>query len=103
MYFISTLNQGNDDYIECGTIIGGPCDGDTLWGIGIDQADNQEGCQCYGFTAIVRLVKKMWVIGKCASKCSMGWSVKTWDTPVNNWGLVRRSVEEVAEVAQKSP
>ena len=95
---MALLNQGNSDLIECGTIIGGPCNGDTLWGIGIFQADNQEGCQCYGFTASVALVRKIWVVGKCASKCSLGWSIQSWPTqPVNNWGAVKRSVEELAE------
>ena len=89
--------------MECGTIIGGPCNGDTLWGIGIYQADDQEGCQCYGISANVALVRKIWVKGKCASKCSLGWSITSWSgQPVNNWGLVRRSLERSEEPTKET-
>ena len=95
---MALLNQGNSDILECGTIVGGPCNGDTLWGIGIGYADNQEGCQekCYGYTGSVALVRKITIVGKCASKCQLGWSIISWpSTPVNNWGLVTSRSAEV--------
>ena len=61
---VSFFNQGNSDYVECGTIIGGPCNGDTLGGTGIYEADDQEGCICKGITANVALVRQIWVVGK---------------------------------------
>ena len=38
--------QGNTHYMECGTITGGPCDGDEIWGVGEWMADDQKGCSC---------------------------------------------------------
>ena len=82
------LNLGNLEFVDCGTITGGPCDGDELWSIGIYQADDQEGCSCKGFTGLSALERKIVVKGKCASRCSLGWSVGSWSPPVNNWGAV---------------
>ena len=83
-----SLNQGNCNYLECGTIKGGPCDGDQLWGIGIHEADNQEGCASSGFRANTALVRRIWVTGKCIARCSLGWSITSWLPPVNNFGSV---------------
>ena len=95
------FNQGNSDFLECGTIIGGPCNGDTLWGIGIYEADDQEGCICKGFTASFALVRKIWIVGKCASRCSLGWSIGSWPTqPVNYQGLVTRSAQEATKLTE---
>ena len=85
------------DYLECGTIWGGPCSGDELWGIGIYQADDQEGCARKGIEARVALVRKIEVRGKCASRCSLGSSIIVWNPPVNNWGSVKRTANKKAD------
>ena len=97
------MNQGNSDYLECGTIVGGPCHGDQIWGMGIYEADDQDGCDHRGFTANVALVRKLWVTGKCASRCTLGWSLRRWKEPVNIWGsAVRKDVQQPKE-AEKTP
>ena len=57
---------GNNNYLECGAIKGGACDGDLLWGIRIGEADNQEGCQENGVKANVAIVRNLWIYRKCA-------------------------------------
>ena len=82
------------DYLECGKIVGGPCDGDELWGIGIYQASDEEGCSCKnGITGILALNRKLEIKGKCASRCSLGSSLVSWTQPVNNWGVVVPTAE----------
>ena len=84
----AVLVLGNYDFLECGTITGGPCDGDELWGTGTWMADDQEGCAGRGFKGVTALERIVVVRGKCASRCSLGWSLKTWTPGVNNWGAV---------------
>ncbi len=92
------MNQGNSDYLECGTIVGGPCNGDEIWGMSIYEADDQYGCDNKGIKANVALVRKIWVKGKCASRCSLGWSLRRWQNPVNIWGsAIRKDVKEPKE------
>ena len=91
---LSCLNRGNNDYLECGVIKDGPCRGDQLWGIGIREADDQEGCEGKGFRADVALVRRIWVYGKCWSRCGLGWSIRSWNRGVNNWGSVGYAAEE---------
>ena len=83
--------QGNADFLECGTITGGPCNRDELWGVGTFQADDQEGCSCKGIRGCSGLFRKIVIKGKCASRCSLVWAVESWATPINNWGLVKES------------
>ena len=89
------MNQGNLDYLECGTIVGGPCDGDEFWSMGVYQANDQEGCSNNGITSIIALDKNLFINGKCESRCSLGWSFVNWTTPINNWGPVVRSVNAI--------
>ena len=84
-------HQGNVNSQECGTITGGPCDGDELWGTGIYQTDNQEGCSCTGIRAQTAIFRIIYIKGKCASRCSLGWSVESWDKPITNWGEATKS------------
>ncbi len=85
------LCKGNTGYLECGIITGGKCNGDILWGVGIWEVKNQNGCACDGITTRVGLERKIEIRGKCQSRCSLGSSTFVFDTPVNNSGLTKRS------------
>ena len=76
--------QGNVKLLECVIITGGPCDGDEYSSVGTFEVDDQEGCSCKG----VRGYTGLYRLGKCASRCSLGWYIESWDTQVNNWGAV---------------
>lgn len=82
------MNQGNVGETECGTITGGPCDGDELWGTAAFEVDDQEGCSCSGIRGQTAIARTMVVRGKCASRCSLGSSISTYAPGFNNWGIV---------------
>ena len=74
--------------MECGIVTGGPCDGDEISSVGTWEVDDQEGCSFKGVRGYNGLYRLILVKGKCASRCSLGWSIESWDIPVNNWGAV---------------
>jgi hypothetical protein len=89
---------------ECGTIAGGRCNGDVLWGWGIYQAKDKSGCAKGGNPGTVAISRIIEIIGKCASKCSLGTSVHTYNPSVSNrmpdnraqgigYGLIEDSIE----------
>lgn len=91
---------------ECGTIAGGRCNGDILWGWGIYQAKDKSGCAKGGNPGTVSINRFIEVIGKCASKCSLGTSVHSYNPPVSNrvpddtaqdvgYGLVEEDIETI--------
>ena len=78
---------GNLNYVECGTITGGRCDGDTLWGWGISQAEDKDGCAKGGNPGRIGIARGLEIIGKCASKCELGVSIQLFNPYVSNSGL----------------
>ena len=84
---------GNTGYLACGTISGGPCDGDEFFGVGIYPVDNPEGCANSGKAGDVALVRILRISGKCTSKCSLGKSLVSFNPSVSNHGIgtIKRS------------
>ena len=86
LILIIHFDLGNAYYQECGSILGGRCHGDTLWGWGIYQAEDKEGCIKHGNPGNVGIIRRLNIIGKCGSKCSLGISTHTYSPPISNWG-----------------
>ena len=84
------LNQGNAYTLECGTISGGPCDGDEIWSVGIYSGETQEGCLglASGLAEINAISRKLYVNGKCSSRCSLGQAFDYWDPSISNTAIV---------------
>ncbi|CAG2170694.1 unnamed protein product [Oppiella nova] len=108
---IFSTNNGNFEYMECGVLSGGPCDGDTIWNTGLWMATDQSGCgsstglikatlstwsaECYlasgcgsstGLKGLKGLYAQFEIIGKCASKCTLVNGELTASTPITNNG-----------------
>jgi len=94
---VDTYSNGNQDHLECGIISSGPCAGDTLWGIGLYEANDQHGCCTKGMTSIRALSRQIEIRGKCESRCSLGSSVLRFNSPVNNYGMDRSNLDELID------
>ena len=68
-----------------------------MWGIGIYEADDQHGCSKHGVSVLTALYREVEVRGKCASKCSLGSSIRELKPPVNNHGIADKSLDEEVE------
>ena len=86
LIIITHFDLGNAYYQECGSILGGRCHGDTLWGWGIYQAEDKEGCIKHGNPGNVGIIRRLDIIGKCASKCNLGNSVHKYSPSISNRG-----------------
>src|SRR5689334_14221444 len=88
MMIRSFKRQGNRNYMECGYISDGPCHGDELWGYGIYQANDQEGCAGKGVNTETAFARRITIKGRCASRCGLGEAVHEWSPSYNSWGAV---------------
>ncbi|CAG2170695.1 unnamed protein product [Oppiella nova] len=84
---IFSTNNGNFEYMECGVLSGGPCDGDTIWNTGLWMATDQSGCgSSTGLKGLKGLYAQFEIVGKCASKCTLVNGELTASTPITNNG-----------------
>jgi hypothetical protein len=86
IYWFILFDLGNAYFQECGTILGGRCHGDTLYGWGIYQAEDKEGCVKQGNPGNVGIIRRLDIIGKCASKCNLGISIHAYSPHISNRG-----------------
>ncbi|CAG2168720.1 unnamed protein product [Oppiella nova] len=85
---IYSTNDGNFEYMECGVLSGGPCDGDAIWDTGLWMATDQNGCgSSTGLKGLKGLYASFEIVGKCASKCTMVSVDFTFSKPLTNKGL----------------